>query len=346
MSIPRFPGDPPKDFSKPLEEIRMRADVRQEGFRLDRALCDWLKWRSRSRNRQLILDGHVDIRGHRGRPSSRVHAGDEIVVRIPADATPDPVDPPESLPILYEDKHCVVIDKPAGLAVHPAGRQVTGTLIHWLHQRYRRDDPAHDVVPRLLHRLDRETSGIVAAGLDMDFQAAVGRQFEDREVRKVYLAVVHGRPHADEGLCDFGIGPCASSAIRLRLESRRDGSGQSALTAWKVLRGNDRFSLVELHPRTGRTHQLRVHMEGLGCPLVGDKIYGRDDAVFFEHLEDNISAASRESLVLDRHALHAARLTFHHPILDRPLVLDAPLPDDMAALVAGGPGQFVAGPAA
>jgi 23S rRNA pseudouridine1911/1915/1917 synthase len=334
MSIPRFPGDPPKDLSKPLTEIRMKVDARQEGWRLDRALCEWLKWRSRTRNQQLILDGFVDLRGRPGRPSSRVHAGDEIVARVPPGATPDPVDPPESLPILYEDRYMIAVDKPAGLAVHPAGRQVYGTLIHWMHKRYRRpEDPAHDVVPRLLHRLDRETSGIVAVGLDEDFHAEVGRQFEDREVTKVYQAVVHGRPPTDEGVCDLGIGPSRTSAVRLRQEAYRDGSGLSALTRWKVLKANDRFSLVELYPKTGRTHQLRVHMEALGCPLVGDKIYGRDDTVFFEALEERISDASRESLILERHALHAARLTFRHPRLEQDLELQAPLPEDMAALV-------------
>ena len=228
----------------------------------------------------------------------------------------------------------IVVDKPAGLAVHPAGRELYGTLIHWMHKRYRKpDDPARDVVPRLLHRLDRETSGVVAVGLDEDFHAAVGRQFEDREVTKVYQAVVHGRPPSDEGLCELPIGPSRRSEVRLRQEARDDGRGLPATTRWKVLRANAEYSLIELYPKTGRTHQLRVHMEAVGCPLVGDKIYGKDDRIFLENLDGSLSDESKRQLVLERHALHACRLTFHHPVLDRELVLEAPLPSDMDDLV-------------
>ena len=131
----------------------------------------------------------------------------------------------------------------------------------------------------------------------------------------------------------FGIGPDRGSAVRLKLEARRDGSGQPALTHYRVRCANDRFALVELAPRTGRTHQLRVHMSALGHPLVGDKIYGPDEGLFLEHLQGELSEESRSRLVLDRHALHAFRLRFHHPFEGRELELEALLPQDMAALV-------------
>ncbi|MCC6673460.1 MAG: RluA family pseudouridine synthase [Planctomycetes bacterium] len=334
--LPRFPGDPPRDLSRPLEELRLRIDARQSGARLDQALCFFLHWRSRTSVQKLIADGFVTVLGKPARAGIRVAAGDEVRVRIPPRATPDPVGPPEDLPIpiLYEDRWMVALDKPAGLAVHPAGRRVHGTLIHFLHQRYRRPgDPAHDVVPRLLHRIDRETSGVVAASLDEDHHARVGHLFEARAVRKTYLAVVHGCPDPAEGLVDFGIGPAADSPIRLKLEARRDGSGLPALTRYRVLRRSDPFALVELEPRTGRTHQLRVHMAAIGCPLVGDKIYGVDERFFLEHLAGELSAESRTRLVLERQALHAHRLRFLHPGLGRELELEAPLPADMAALI-------------
>lgn len=263
-----------------------------------------------------------------------MHKGDVVRVSIPPPAVPVQLVPTDvEVPILYQDRWMIAVDKPAGMAVHPAGRRLGGTLIHWLHGCFRSDDPACDVVPRLLHRIDRETSGVVAVGLEAEFQGLVGRQFEDRKVHKTYLAVVHGCPTPREGQIDFGIGPDRRSRVRLKLEARRDGSGQHATTSYRVLRSNDRYALVELKPKTGRTHQLRVHMSALGHPLIGDKIYGPDEGIFLEHLDGALSDESRARLVLDRHALHAWRLSFHHPFLDRSLEFEAPLPGDMSALV-------------
>jgi 23S rRNA pseudouridine1911/1915/1917 synthase len=320
--IPRFPGEAPRDHSKPLEQIRLLADDRHDGQRLE--------------VHELIRDGYVELQdGRAPRPSRKIRQGDVIVVRIPPQPVPDEVFPDDfEVPILFEDPHCVVVDKPAGLAVHPAGRRVHGTLIHFLHRRYRRpEDPAHDVVPRLLHRIDRETSGVLAVGLDDTFHAAVRRQFEDRQVEKVYLAVVHGRPSEAEGRIELSIGPDRKSPVRLKLEARRDGSGLPASTRYRTVRTAGAFSLVELFPETGRTHQLRVHMDAIGCPLVGDKVYGVPPEVFLDYLDDEEALAHRERLILSRHALHASRLTFRHPGYAEPFTVEAPLPADMAALV-------------
>lgn len=323
-----------------MRRVEVKIDGRQAGARLDVALGAFLTWRSRASIHRLIRDGLVELDGRAARPSSRVRDGEIVVVHVPDAPEPDASTAPEgfAIPILYEDRWLVVVDKPPGLAVHPAGRRVYGTLIHFLHGRYRRaDDPRHDVVPRLLHRLDRETSGIVAAGLDDDFHAEVGRQFEDRLVAKTYLAVVHGRPARAAGTVDLGIGPDRRSSIRLKLEARTDGTGLPASTSYRVLRTHGAFSLVELVPHTGRTHQLRVHMAALGCPLVGDKVYGVPDEVFLGYLEGRISEEQRRALVLDRHALHAHELRLFHPRLARELVFRAPLPRDMAELVGGQP---------
>jgi len=334
--LPKYPGQPPRDLSKPLEEVRVLVDLKLDGQRLDVALATVLTWRSRASVHRLIDDGFVMFAdGRRAVASRRVKAGETIVVTIPPRPEPAP-DPAAAMDfaILYEDRWMVAVDKPAGLAVHPAGRRLDGTLIHAMHRRYRRPEtPEHDVVPRLLHRIDVETSGVVAIGLDEQFHHLVARQFEDRLVHKTYMAVVHGSPSQDEGTIDLSIGPDRASEVRLKLEARADGTGLPAITHWRVVRRGERFTLVELRPKTGRTHQLRVHMAAIGHPLVGDKIYGGNEDIFLEKMQGKLSAASRERLVLDRHALHSCELRFFHPMQGRELVLQAPLPAELAALV-------------
>ena len=332
--IPRFPGDPPRDFSKPLEEIKVLIDGERAGERLDQALLHFLTWRSRSSIHRLIRDGYVLLEGREARPAARVRAGDVVRIQIPKRpvAQPRPGPDDSQIRILFEDRYLVAVDKPAGMAVHPAGRRVQGTLIHYLHRRYRRPGvQGEDVVPRLLHRLDVETSGVVAASLHEDFHGMVARQFEAREVSKTYLAVVHGRPSPPDGLIDLGIGPDSSSPVRLKLAARRDGSGLPALTRYRLLRANRRFSLVEVEPKTGRTHQIRVHLAHIGHPVIGDRVYGRArgqrTAALGEAVRDAVAAFARQ-------ALHAVSLEFRHPEHGAVMHFESPMPEDMKALIA------------
>lgn len=333
--LPKYPGSAPRDLSKPLEELRILVDSKLDGQRLDLALAAVLTWRSRASIHRLIDGGYVHLEGRRAGASKRVKTGETILVEIPPNPTANP-DPGAGVefPILYEDQWMVAVDKPPGLAVHPSGRRLDGTLIHALHRRYRNPaNPAHDVVPRLLHRIDVETSGVVAVGLDEQFHHLVARQFEDRLVQKTYLAVVHGTPRQAEGTIDLSIVPDKASAVRLKLTTSADGSGLPAVTGYRVLRSNRDYSLLLVLPKTGRTHQIRVHMAAIGCPLVGDKLYGGDESIFLHQLAGTLGDEHRARLVLERHALHSHSLTFHHPKLGRELRLEAPLPPDMAALV-------------
>jgi 23S rRNA pseudouridine1911/1915/1917 synthase len=335
--LPKFPGEPPRDLSRPLEQIKFLVDARFEGARLDVALATILTWRSRESVHRLIDGGYVTLTGRKAVASRRLKIGETVLIDIPPQKQPTP-DLAVSLDfeILYEDRWMLAVNKPPGLAVHPSGRRLDGTLITELHRRYRRpDDPDRDVVPRLLHRIDVETSGVVAVGLDEQFHHLVARQFEDRDVQKVYQAIVHGAPASPEGTIDFSIGDDRRSEVRLKLEARSDGTGLSALTHYKTLRTNGRYSLVELYPKTGRTHQLRVHMSAIGCPLVGDKIYGGDESIFLEQLAGKLSEESKQKLVLDRHALHACRLRFFHPMRNEHIEIEAPLPQDMRTLIDG-----------
>jgi 23S rRNA pseudouridine1911/1915/1917 synthase len=333
--LPRFPGDAPRDLSKPLESVKLLVDARTAGQRLDVALTTMLPWRSRASIHRLLDGGMVRLEGRNAPASRRVRLGETIVVDVPPDARAQP-DPDAALPfaILHEDRWMVAVDKPPGMAVHPSGRHLAGTLIHELHRRYRRpDDPAHDVVPRLLHRIDLETSGLVVVGLDEQFHQLVGRQFEDRLVDKTYLAVVRGRPAEATGTVDLPIVPDKRSAVRLKLTTGVAGEGLPAVTHYRVLRGNGTHTLLEVRPKTGRTHQIRVHMTALGCPLVGDKLYGGDEQLFLRQVAGTLAADDVARLGLARHALHSHSLRFHHPMLGHDVTLAAALPADMAALV-------------
>ncbi len=333
--LPKYPGDGPRDLSKQLEQLRILVDARLDGQRLDLALAAVLTWRSRASIHRLIDGGFVQLEGRKVNASRRVRLGETIVVDVPPDprASPDPGANVE-FPILYEDQWMIAVDKPPGMAVHPSGRRLDGTLIHALHRRYRcPEDPERDVVPRLLHRIDVETSGVVAVGLHEQFHHAVRKQFEERQVRKTYLAVVCGRPERSEGTIDLPIVPDKRSAVRLKLTTSHDGEGLSAVTDYRVVRSNRDYSLVEVLPQTGRTHQIRVHMAAIGCPLVGDKLYGGDESLFLHQLNGTLSDEHRAQLVLDRHALHSHTLTFFHPMLGREMTVQAPLPEDLAKLV-------------
>ena len=333
--LPKYPGEGPRDLSKQREQLKVLVDAKLDGQRIDLALTAVLTWRSRASIHRLIDGGFVHLDGREVPASRRVRTGETIVVEIPPNPTVNP-DPGAnvSFPVIYEDAWMIAVDKPPGMAVHPSGRRLDGTLIHALHRRYRSPgDPAHDVVPRLLHRIDVETSGVVAVGLDERFHHLVARQFEDRQVQKTYLAVVHGCPADPEGTIDLPIVPDKSSAVRLKLTTSETDTGLPAVTGYCVLRRSGPYSLIEVRPKTGRTHQIRVHMAAIGCPLVGDKLYGADESLFLHQLAGTLGEAHRVQLVLDRHALHAHSLTFFHPMLGRELSLVAPLPVDMAALV-------------
>lgn len=333
--LPKFPGDGPRDLSKPLESVKVLVDAQLAGQRLDLALAVVLTWRSRASIHRMIEAGLVRVDGRQVPASRRVREGDTIVVDVPQAPTASPqAGVVLDFAILYEDAWMLAVDKPPGMAVHPSGRHLSGTLLHELHRRYRRpDEPQRDVVPRLLHRIDMETSGLVAVGLDEQFHQMVGRQFEDRRVHKSYLAVVRGRPAAAEGTIDAPIGHDKASAVRLKLTTCAPGDGLSAVTHYRVLRGNERHTLLEVRPQTGRTHQIRVHMASIGCPLVGDKLYGGDEQLFLRQIEGTLDDEQRRRLGLDRHALHSHSLQFFHPMLGKELKIEAPLPADMLALL-------------
>ena len=318
------------DLSRPIRAFRFTVEVKEERTRIDSLLRTHYPWHSRTFYRRKIERGEVLVNDASAKPSVRVRAGDRIEIQLPEDPTAPERETADDLVILYEDDEMVAVDKPSGLAAHPVGRTRHGTLINKLHARYRSDDPETDVVPRLAHRLDRDTSGVVLAVKNRRIDARIGHLFTTRKVRKTYLALVQGVPAESSGEIDAPIGddPDADTAIHQAVRP----DGLSARSHWRVRQAYGRHALVELRPLTGRTHQLRVHMAHIGHPIVADHLYGDPRPLLRSHAEPRV-APPDDVVLLARLALHAQRLEFDHPDTGAPFCLESPLPPEFAAAV-------------
>jgi 23S rRNA pseudouridine1911/1915/1917 synthase len=235
--------------------------------------------------------------------------------------------PSEDLVVLYEDESVIAVDKPPMLVVHPSGRHLTDTLIQRVHAVYKSERLHRDARPRLCHRLDRETSGIVLIGKDPESHQDLMRQFEQREVEKEYLAIVHGAPQFDSGVVDLPLGQARASSIRLKMAVVSDGL--ESQTEWSVVRLLPGRTLIACRPKTGRQHQIRVHMDAIGHPLVGDKLYGLDEQIFQRSADGELTGEDMHELELPRHALHNHSLTFAHPRTGGELRIECPLAPDL-----------------
>jgi 23S rRNA pseudouridine1911/1915/1917 synthase len=308
-------------------EERLTVEPEAAGLRLDIWLARRLPRLSRARLKTLIDKGHVAVDGRPSRPSARVRAGQAITVRVPA---PVPLalqaeDIPLSL--VHEDRHLLVVDKPAGLVVHPGAGRRSGTLVNALIGRVAGLSSLGGAErPGIVHRLDRGTSGLLVVALDDETHRALARQFASRSVVKEYLALVHGVPRARAGEITAPIGRDPVHRKRMSVRARR---GREARTSWTLEEAFEGASLLRVRIHTGRTHQIRVHLASTGHPVVGDTTYGRDRSPEARH------ARLREAVGgLERPALHAARLAFSHPATGADLAFVSPLPADIAAVLA------------
>ncbi len=322
-----------RDLSVPVSEYSFTANLPERGSRLDVVLRAHFPWRSRAHFRRMIARGEVTLNGAARKPSARLTPGDVVRVRIPVPADAPAKETDAGLVVLYEDEALVAIDKPSGVVAHPVGRIRHGTLVNRLHARYRREgDPAADVVPRLAHRLDKDTSGVVLVVKDRRLDAIVTRAFHRREVEKTYLALVHGSPVPDAGEIDLPIGPAQVRDTRLHMDVTE--GGRHAVTRWRVLERFPGHTWLEVRPKTGRTHQIRVHLKALGFPIVADHLYGDLRPLRRSTVVPNLPP-EEDSILLDRLALHAHRLELVHPVTRLPLVVTSPLPADLARALEG-----------
>jgi len=305
---------------------RLVADESAAGSRLDRYLAQSLPALSRARVQALIAAGHVLLDGRPARASHRLRAGQAIQVTVPE---PQPAAPqPEDIPlaILWQDAHLLVVDKPAGLTVHPGAGRAGGTLVNaLLHHVRDLSGVGGTLRPGIVHRLDRGTSGLLVVAKDDATHRALSRQFAERSVEKEYLAVVLGVPARPSGEIVAAIG---RDPRRRKRMSTRAPRGREARSGYQVVERLDGAALLRVRIHTGRTHQIRVHLASLGHPVAGDASYGGT------RMPSSRRAASREALrALERPALHAARLAFSHPASGERLVFESPLPADLLRLL-------------
>ena len=279
------------------------------GVRLDKYVCDKLVELSRTRIQRLIAEGYITVNDQVAKAGLKLNAGDRLRVIVPP--TPPSQLVPEAMPlnILYEDGDLLVVDKPAGLTVHPAPGHPSHTLVNAILSRFPHlADISDSLRPGIVHRLDRDTSGVMVVAKNSLAQAKLVEQFKSRSVVKAYLVLVKGRLTPENGIIEAPIGRDPRNRKRMAVVA----GGRQARTDYQVIRYIGDYTLVEARPETGRTHQIRVHFSAVGYPVVGDKVYGV------------------KSPYLSRQFLHASRLGFKLPATDEYMEFKSELPPDLA----------------
>jgi 23S rRNA pseudouridine1911/1915/1917 synthase len=307
------------------QTIDVRLAPAHAGWRLDRALAAAVPTLSRERLKALIRSGGVEAQGKAVRdPATKVHGGESLRVEVPE---PRPAhNEPQAIPlkIVFEDEHLLVVDKPAGLVVHPAAGNFDGTLVNALlhHCGGSLSGIGGVARPGIVHRIDKDTSGLLVVAKTDVAHEGLAKQFAAHSIDRRYLAIVSGVPIASEGTVDAPL--ARSSANRKKIAVVEGARGKRAITHWTRLKVLKDATLVECRLETGRTHQVRVHMASIGHPLIGDPVYGRAGKAHCKLLNE---------LGFARQALHAAELGFTHPVTKNRLSFASPLPPDMQELL-------------
>ena len=308
-----------------IEQVKLQVSERVLTFhfdkqipeRLDKFLVGQLQEFSRSRIQGLIADGFVDVNDHAAKKAGQtLETESTVTVRIPPPMPTDLIAENIPLDILFENDDMIVVNKEAGMVVHPAAGHADGTLVNAV-MGY---DPEIEGIggeerPGVVHRLDKETSGLILLAKNERAHRWLQDQFRLRKVEKTYLALVDGKPPTPSGRVEAHIGRDPSHRKRMAIVS--ESRGREAISEYKTVESFKAHTLLEFHPLTGRTHQIRLHCEFLGCPIVGDKIYGR----------------KKTSVEIERHFLHAYRLKIVLPGETEPRIFEAPLPDELESVL-------------
>jgi len=315
-----------RDLSRSYHQIQMRVR-RTTRTRLDRYLQERLGWTSRTRVQKLVRLGRVEVNGEVAKPSTRVSVGDQLLVKLNAGGLPlEKGGRPLGHP-LWQDPWLIAIDKPAGRLVHPVGRTLSGTILNELHHHFREVNlsPGPEVIPRLCHRLDRDTSGLLLIATTIEARRRMQIAFEKGEVKKCYIAVVEGEVESDSFEVDV--------SVQAHLDRSRRGDnrlaraaveGKESLTRFQLLGRGRGFSILLCRPITGRQNQIRIHLQSAGHPILGDGGYGATEESF--KAGGGILPAA---VPYPRRALlHSWKLRFPHPIWRLQYHLECPLPGD------------------
>lgn len=307
------------------ESLTFRIAEEDAGARLDAYLAAHVNDWSRARIKRLIEDGDALVNGNTIKPSYKLRARDEIEVELTA--PPLLAFAPEDIPIeiIYEDDDLVIVNKPAGMVVHPAAGVNSGTLANALAFHFQQLSTRAGLArPGIVHRLDKDTSGLMVVAKNEAAHEKLADEFREREVFKSYVALVHGRVDAESGRIDQPLARDLSNRTRMAVVR----GGRNALSLYRVRRRFERFTLLDVEIKTGRTHQIRVHLQWLKHPVVADQVYGggRDKSVMDVQHRARINA-------LKRQFLHAEQLAFRHPRTNEPLRFTAPLPQELTELL-------------
>lgn len=304
-----------------------------DGLRIDVFLTQLLDGYSRQQLKDSVQAGGAEVNGRVVRPSHKVRTGQAIRFRIPAAFSDETIGENIELDVLYEDDGMVVVNKPPGMVVHPARGNWTGTLTSALAYRFQSlSDIGGPTRPGIVHRLDRDTSGVIVVAKTNAFHLNLAQQWHDRHVEKEYLAITAGVLDRDRDMITAPIGKHPFQREKMAIRDRHESS-RPATTFYEVMGRYGRFSLVKAMPQTGRTHQIRVHLEHIGCPILCDRLYAGHSEITRSQLLGG-RAAPGEPAVLTRHALHASRLVLRHPKTNQMIEFTAPLAPDLEKVVA------------
>jgi 23S rRNA pseudouridine1911/1915/1917 synthase len=315
----------------PDQPVELTVGAEAAGQRLDAFLAHELPKHSRVQLRKVIGAGGVKVNGQGTKVAHRLAAGDRIVLVLPRmnAAGPNPEEIP--LDILYEDEHVIAVNKPPGMVVHPARGHWSGTLASALSYHFRQLSSAGGPTrPGIVHRLDRDTSGVMVVAKTDPMHFALAAQFENRTTEKEYFAITAGVPDRDRDRIEQPIGVHPQQREKMAIRGGHSTSREAA-TFYEVLERFAGFAAVRVLPKTGRTHQIRVHLAHIGCPVLCDKLYGGRSEIKRSELVRG--HADDHTVVLSRQALHAQRIKLAHPASGEPIEFVAPLPGDLAAVL-------------
>ncbi|NJN41012.1 MAG: RluA family pseudouridine synthase [Flammeovirgaceae bacterium] len=318
-----------------FEHFRIVADPGQSLIRVDKFLADRLRNVTRSKIQTAINEGFVKVNDKDIKPNHKIHPHDVVVVSLP--------EPPrntdviaENIPlnIVYEDAHLLIVNKPAGMVVHPAHQNWTGTLVNALTYHFQNlpQMPGNEGRPGLVHRIDKDTSGLLVIGKTEEALTALAKQFYDHTIERTYWALVWGEPENTEGTIDVNVGRSLKDR-RITVAFPAGDMGRNAITHFKVLKALRYVSLVECKLETGRTHQIRAHMKFLGHPLFNDTQYGGSEILKGTTFSKYKQFVDNCFKMIPRQALHAKTLGFVHPATKEHMLFESELPDDFKSVL-------------